>query len=397
NELVGALGWFEISRTHPKRYLANYKKLNATIKRGLLETNPSASWWPSSPSLGHDNYGDGWHDDSSGDMHYWSVWHEGKSFDNYRQVKPGFCSEFGFQSFPSMNVVRQFASENDLNIGSPVMESHQKNEGGNARITETMFRYFRFPEGFENFVYLSQVQQGLAIKTAVDYWRSLKPRCMGTLYWQLNDTWPVASWSSLNYGGDWKAMHFMAKRFFQPVNVMIIPEGDELKIIAVNDTMSTAILDVKLTLIALDGTQTDLRELSGEVCTECGELLTTLSTDLVPDDHILALTFTSDNGMSGEDHHTNLPYKSLDLADPELTFSTRITKDGVVITLDVQAPAFYVTLEAEIAGRFSDNCFLMLPNQPREILFTPSENDFSAAANSIIVRDLFNCSRRKTL
>lgn len=397
NELVGALGWFEISRAHPERYLENYKKLNATIKQALLKTKPDAVWWPSSPSLGHDNYGDGWHDDSSGDMHYWSVWHEGKSFDNYREVKPGFCSEFGFQSFPSMNVIRQFANDNDLNIGSPVMESHQKNEGGNARITETMFRYFRFPEGFENFVYLSQVQQGLAIKTAVDYWRSLKPRCMGALYWQLNDTWPVASWSSLNYGGDWKAMHFMAKRFFQPVNVMIIPEGDDLKIIGVNDTMSPVRLDVKLSLIALDGTQTSLRELQGDVGTESGELLATLPANSIPNDHVLGLTFTSDDGISGEDHHANLPYKSLDLVDPGLAFSTRVSDEGIVISVTVQALALYVTVEAEVTGRFSDNCFMMLPGQPREIIFTPSENDFSAAASTIAVRDLYNCSRRREL
>ena len=106
------------------------------------------------------------------------------------------------------------------------MESHQKNAGGNARIAETMFRYFRFPKDFANFVWLSQIQQGVAIKTAVDYWRSLKPHCMGALYWQLNDTWPVASWSSLDYGGGWKLLHHMARRFFQPVNVVAIPDAE---------------------------------------------------------------------------------------------------------------------------------------------------------------------------
>ena len=105
------------------------------------------------------------------------------------------------------------------------MEAHQKNAGGNERIAATMFRYFRFPKDFSNFVHLSQIQQGLAIRTAVDFWRSLKPHCMGTLYWQLNDTWPVASWASLDYGGNWKAMHYMTRRFFQPVAVAAIPSG----------------------------------------------------------------------------------------------------------------------------------------------------------------------------
>ena len=163
------------------------------------------------------SFGDAWHDDSSGDMHFWSVWHEGRDFEHYRDVRPRFCSEFGFQSYTSLPVIRSFADEADLNIASPVMESHQKNAGGNARIAETMFRYFRFPKDFATFVWLSQVQQGVAIKTAVDYWRSLKPHCMGALYWQLNDTWPVASWSSLDYGGGWKLLHHMARRFFQPV------------------------------------------------------------------------------------------------------------------------------------------------------------------------------------
>lgn len=169
------------------------------------------------------SFGDTWHDDSSGDMHFWSVWHEGRDFEHYRDVTPRFCSEFGFQSYPSLGVIETFLDPTEMNIASPAMESHQKNTGGNARIAETMFRYFRFPTGFANFVWLSQVQQGLAIKTAVEYWRSLKPHCMGALIWQLNDTWPVASWSSLDYGGGWKLLHHMAQRFFAPVAIAAIP------------------------------------------------------------------------------------------------------------------------------------------------------------------------------
>ena len=188
NELIGALTWFPESRKDRDRYLVNYDRLNRTVEAALASVLPGANWWPSSPSPGPLAFGDAWHDDSSGDMHFWSVWHEGRDFDHYRDVKPRFCSEFGFQSYPSMSAIRRFAGPEDFNIASPVMESHQKNPGGNARIAETMFRYFRFPVDFENFVYLSQVQQGLAIKTAVTQWRSLKPHCMGTLYWQMNET-----------------------------------------------------------------------------------------------------------------------------------------------------------------------------------------------------------------
>src|SRR5690606_20472237 len=127
-------------------------------------------------------------------------------------------------SFTSMNVARTFADETDLNPSSPVMENHQRNAGGNARILETMTRYFRFPRDFDQMVFLSQIQQGLAIKTAIEYWRSTKPRCMGTLYWQINDIWPVASWSSLDYGGQSKLVDYMAPRFFNLGNGVAVPE-----------------------------------------------------------------------------------------------------------------------------------------------------------------------------
>ncbi len=262
NELIGALNWFDESRTNRDRYLVAYDRLNRTVEDGLLAVDPQANWWPSSPSPGPMSFGDAWHDDSSGDMHFWSVWHEGRDFEHYRDVRPRFCSEFGFQSYPSMDVIRTFADEEDWNIASTVMESHQKNVGGNARIAETMFRYFRFPASFEDFVYLSQVQQGLAIRTAVEYWRSLKPHCMGTLYWQLNDTWPVASWSSLDYGGGWKALHFMARRFFSPVAVFALPSKDgSIGFAGINDTREDVSLRLDVECIFADGTVSRLAAL----------------------------------------------------------------------------------------------------------------------------------------
>lgn len=263
NELVGALNWFPESIANRDRYLVAYDRLNRTIESTLKATCPTASWWPSSPCSGYMNYGDAWHDDSSGDMHFWSVWHEGRNFEHYRDVHPRFCSEFGFQSYPSMSLIRGFADVEDFNIASPVLESHQKNAGGNARIAETMFRYFRFPVGFGNFVYLSQVQQGLAIRTAVDYWRSLKPHCMGALYWQLNDTWPVASWSSLDYGNNWKLLHYMAKRFFAPLRASLYPQVDTLELRLVNDTLHECLVDYAIAAVDMSGIW---RELAVGVC-----------------------------------------------------------------------------------------------------------------------------------
>lgn len=268
NELVGALTWFPESRENRDRYLVSYDRLNRVIEQALDKAAPDAIWWPSSPASGYLDYGDAWHADGSGDMHYWSVWHENKPFDNYRSVRPRFCSEFGFQSYTSLPVIETYAAAKDMNIASPVMEHHQKNVGGNERIAGTMFRNFRFPTDFANFVYLSQVQQGLAIKTAVDFWRSLKPHTMGALYWQLNDTWPVASWSSLDYGGSWKVLHYMAKRFFQPVTVAAIPsdDGKEIRFSLVNDTAEDVTVTLNLSLLTLKGERSSLRRVES-VCT----------------------------------------------------------------------------------------------------------------------------------
>jgi len=118
---------------------------------------------------------------------------------------------------------------------------------------ETMTRYFRFPRDFEQMVFLSQIQQGLAIKTAIEYWRSTKPRCMGTLYWQINDVYPVASWSSLDYGGQWKLLHYMAKRFFNPINVVAVPDGDTILLKAINDTAEKAEIAVEVQAVDANG------------------------------------------------------------------------------------------------------------------------------------------------
>ncbi|MCR4282272.1 MAG: glycoside hydrolase family 2 protein, partial [Bauldia sp.] len=216
NEVIGSLNWYDLSKKNRDRYLVNYDRLNRVLEIAITESDPDRPFWPSSPCSGKLDYGDAWHKDGAGDMHFWSVWHENKDFEHYYDVRPRFCSEFGFQSFPTMHVIRRFAEEKDWNATSPVMEFHQRDRAGNGRIVETMARYFRMPTSFESFLYLSQLQQALAIDTAVRFWRSLKPHSMGTLYWQLNDVWPSVSWSSLDHAVGWKTLHYHARRFYAP-------------------------------------------------------------------------------------------------------------------------------------------------------------------------------------
>jgi beta-mannosidase len=376
NELVGALTWFDVSRENRDRYLVSYDRLNRTIEVAMKKAAPDAPWWPSSPASGYLDFGDAWHADGSGDMHYWSVWHENKSFDNYRTVRPRFCSEFGFQSYTSMPVMKTFAEPKDMNIASPVMESHQKNAGGNERIAGTMFRYFRFPKDFASFVYLSQIQQGLAIGTAVEYWRSLKPHCMGTLYWQLNDTWPVASWSSLDYGGSWKAMHYMVRRFFQPVAVAAIPSKDGVTIgfSVVNDTLADVTVDLSIALLDMKGERRPLVDARAACTPDAAVTAATVTAADLPAGALIVWRFTASNGMQGEGHYVHGTYKALDLEPAGLTFTQEDGPDGT-IHLDVTATglALFVMIETDTDGRYSDNAFDLAAGETRRIAFTPAK------------------------
>ena len=393
NEVLGALTWFKESRDNRDRYLVNYDRLNRAIETAMKVADPAALWWPSSPSPGLLSFGDAWHDDRSGDMHFWSVWHEGRNFEHYRDVKPRFCSEFGFQSFPSMSTIRSFADVSDMNIASPVMESHQKNAGGNARIAETMFRNFRFPMTFPDFVYVSQIQQGLAMRYAVEYWRSLKPHCMGTLYWQLNDTWPVASWSGLDHGGGWKALHYMARRFFDPVAVFAVPDDDDIVLSGVNDTLDEARIDLACLALSNAGAKTELAKLSATLPTDRAVELVRISKSKIPTDAILHFTY-SRGGMATASHFALKPYKNYVLQDPEVETQSDFSNGDMVITLKAKRPAYFLSLECREAGHFSDNAFDLLPGEARSIRFTPATPGAAPDAAAFIVRDLYSSTHR---
>ena len=389
NELIGALTWFPESRKDRDRYLVSYDRLNRTVEAALKATDPQANWWPSSPSPGPLSFGDAWHDDSSGDMHFWSVWHEGRDFDHYRDVAPRFCSEFGFQSYPSLQVIRRFADPADFNISAPVIESHQKNAGGNARIAETMFRYFRFPVDFGNFVYLSQVQQGLAIKTAVTQWRSLKPHCQGALYWQLNDTWPVCSWSSLDHGGNWKLLHHMAKDFFAPVLVSAVPVAGGIDLRAVNDRLVPVDLTVVAMAARMDGALRQVARATVTAPPDAAVPALHVPAAALGADEILTFTWQSGEETLGSDIFAPKPWKAYDLLPPQIAHQVAQVPGGWQITLSARSLALFVALEADQPGRFSRNAFALLPGQDARITFTP---EAPGPAPRFTLRDLHSAT-----
>ncbi len=199
----------------PKQMSDYFKMYEYIIPKMLKEYDPDTFYWPASPSSG------GGFDDPNcydrGDVHYWDVWHGGKPITEFRKFYFRYLSEFGFQSFPTMKTVESFTLPRDRNIFSYVMEKHQRNNSANGRIMTYMEQEYLYPTDFATLLYASQMLQAEAIKNGVEHLRRHRGRCMGAIYWQLNDIWPGASWSSIDYYGRWKALHYYAKRFFAPV------------------------------------------------------------------------------------------------------------------------------------------------------------------------------------
>ncbi len=370
NEVIGSLNWYEASKQNRDRYLVNYDRLNRVIEQAVTESDKSRTFWPSSPCSGKLDYGDAWHDDSSGDMHFWSVWHENRDFEHYYDVKPRFCSEFGFQSFPTMHDVRRFAEPSAWNAMSPVMEWHQRDPAGNGRIVETMTRYFRMPSGFAEFLYLSQLQQALAIETAVRFWRSLKPHTMGALYWQLNDVWPSISWSSLDYAIGWKTLHYHARRFFAPLALAARIDGARLKISAINDGLASVPVEVRLRTIDRDGTVLDQRKFSAEVP---GDRAIEIGSPTISGGGFAHVIDARRAGAAEFDPLMRLVVladkpKRLDLPEATVTLAAGEVPGAFVASAD--APAFFVKPEASaFAGAFDDASFLLLPGENRALAF----------------------------
>ncbi|HWS29215.1 MAG TPA: glycoside hydrolase family 2 protein [Clostridia bacterium] len=206
------------------RQKADYIKMYEYIFPNILKAeDPDTFYWPASPSSGGSFFKP--NDPDRGDVHYWEVWHGGLPFTDYRNHLFRYVSEFGFQSFPSMKTIESFTLPEDRNVFSYVMEKHQRNASANGKIVGYLSQMYLYPKDLDTLSYASQLLQAQAMQYGVEHWRRSRGRCMGAVIWQLNDCWPVASWSSIDYYGRWKALNYYAKRFFVPVLLSCREEG----------------------------------------------------------------------------------------------------------------------------------------------------------------------------
>ncbi|MBN2618109.1 MAG: glycoside hydrolase family 2 protein [Spirochaetales bacterium] len=396
NENVGALTWFEETKKNRDLYIVDYDRLNeGVVGKNVKELDPERTWWPSSPCAGEGDYSDCWHDDSRGDMHYWSVWHEGKSFDAYYDVTPRFCSEFGYQSFPSLSGVKEYAAEEEWNLTSPVMEHHQRSPRGNQLILDTISRYFRIPKDFKNYLYISQIQQSMAIKTAVEFWRSKRPVCMGIIYWQLNDLWPVASWSSIEYSGKWKTLHYDVKRIYEMVHLYTYKDKKNNFVLGVvNDGLQSVDTNIDLKFYSFTGEILYSSQYNKKIEAEKSEDIFT--------DNVTNFNFKSTDGFFYGTMGLNeiVSESTLFLTEPkrcnlqkvEISYKVTKSEDSFYITLEADNPAFNVVIDpGSLKCRFSDNNLTLLPGKKKVLGIICKENlTIEEITNSIEVYCLNN-------
>ena len=355
-------------------YLAIFEELIADI---VKEKAPQLFYWPSSPSSGGDF--DDPNGEKTGDSHCWDVWYELHPFTAFDDHRMRFCSSFGFQSFPSIKTIKTFTKEEDHNIFSEVMESHQKNGGGNGRIVSYLSENFLYPKDFESMLYVTQIQQAMATKYGVEHFRRQRGCTMGAIYWQLNDCWPGVSWSSIDYFGRWKALQYMAKNFFAPIAGSIKRDGNVVSVYIQNETRDYEMRRVRISLQTFDFRL--LHEAEYEVDVRPGEALLVTEMDYssyiegMEDSVFMEAVFIdeNDNVLSSE-IEVFVPYKRLALDYSSISFSVIELVDEYVIRMMSGGFAAFVELDLKQADAvFSENYFHLTSKREKAVRLKKSD------------------------
>jgi beta-mannosidase len=391
-------GWKNLELNELK---AAYDKFfHHTLKEWCAAEDPDTAYWPSSPSS--DTPFENPNGQSQGDAHYWDVWHGRKPFTAYRFQYPRFMSEFGFQALPPLATIRTYAEEADWNMTSYIMERHQKNDSGNSLMVGQMLDTFRLPKDFESLVYLSMVLQAEGIRYGVEHWRRYPRRVAGTLYWQLNDCWPVASWASLDYFGRWKALHYAARRFYAPLMLSIEDMPTAQDVYVTNETRETWTGSLRWTLETLDGQTLDSGEAPVSASPFDVERVCQLQfASRLTDDLRRETVFVADLLQNGQvvSQRTAffVPTKHLSLADPAIAAQTRLEAGQLQIELTARSLARLVEVSLEGADVvFSDNYFDLPANRPTTVTAPlPAGWTLAQAQAALKVRSVYDSFARK--
>jgi beta-mannosidase len=370
-------GWqqkFHLSAHAQETMMRDCRRLfHEVLPRVVAEHDPGRFYTRSSPSanddavvpdtIGH------------GDMHYWGVWHAELPYERYSDNVSRFMSEYGFQSFPELSTVARYAPPDEWRIDSPILLAHQRHPRGNELIRIYMDRDFRKPKDFASFLYVSQVLQAVVIRYAAEAHRRRMPYNAGSLYWQLNDCWPVASWAGVDYFGQWKALHYFARRFFAPVLVSPVEENGAVVVYVVSDRREDMALRLVVRLLDFEGRELrrEVRDVTAAGNTSGAHFSASIADWLRYADArriVLVAEAFDREGLVGRGLHYFLKTKELDLPDPELSCKVLSSADRIAtIAVSARRLALSVRLTAEapegLSGdpAFTDNYFDLLPGE----------------------------------
>lgn len=334
-------------------------------------------------------------------MHYWGVWHGREPFENYQTNVGRFMSEYGFQSFPEMETIRTFATDEDLDLNSDVMKHHQKSYIGNDLLMEHLTTYFPKPKSFEDFVYLSQLSQAHGMEMAITSHRLKKGHCMGTLYWQLNDCWPGPSWSSIDFEGNWKKLHYSVRELYAPMALLISKDKRNFITFAVvSDGPNTFEGNVALTMLNLNGDT--VMTMSGgnvNISSDTVVVASRMHTDKIwdrrfsPTEHVLRAELKSSDGkVLRTKYYHGTEAKNLKLKDPKIAWELTKADSGFECKITCESYASNVFVKVnDYETVLPDNYFDLWPGETKTITFKTTQeiNEFKARLTVKTLNDTF--------
>jgi len=388
--------WNDPDQADVQRLKAGYDRMfHHLLPDVVTAEDPDRPYWPSSASSGIPFTNP--NSQQRGDVHYWDVWHGRKPFSAYREQFPRFMSEFGFQALPPYQTVQTYAEPKDQNMTSYIMEHHQRSGSGNGLMVSQMTDTFRMPKDFQSLVYLSMVLQAEGIRYGVEHWRRQRERVSGTLIWQLNDCWPVASWSSIDYFGRWKALHYAARKFYVPILLTVEDKAEQMGLFVTNDTVKAWTGEVRWSLETLAGERLD----QGIENVSAAALAATLVCRLdfsgqIREENRRQVVFIAElwKGKKFLERQlaTFAPNKHLELMAPQIEMKASVAGQQLTVRMKACCLARFVALELEgVDVVFSDNYFDLPAGQ--EVAATcplPTGWTLEQARKALRVRSLYD-------
>jgi len=357
---------------------ADYLKLFDSILPNQVAKYTDVDYWESSPKYGRGNpkY------QSEGDAHDWWVWHDAYPFEHFEDFVPRFMSEFGFQSFPSADVMKFINQTDNIQIDTKAIRSHQKHHRGFELIDLYMGRDYLIPDNDEDYIFLSQLVQARGMRIGIEAHRRAKPYNMGTLYWQLNDCWPGISWSSIDHFGNWKALHYEAKDAFENVLISFERHNDRVHVYIVNDLITSLDESLEMKLIDFEGNVLWSASKQIKVPSSSSNLVNSFSIDSGLTSKWNQVLLQVNFGNSTSTYFFVKP-KELALKNNEIEFDVEKVNEGYLISMSSISLQKGVMLSTTAKGHFSDNYFDLYPNEIKQVLFKTEA--------SSVGKLLFNC------